>query len=54
MLNFNHLTINLGEYYSDINQAIHREKEIKNMSRTNKLKLIKTKNSRLEFLVLNK
>jgi putative endonuclease len=41
------------EHFSDIHQAIFREKEIKKMSRINKLRLIRTKNPRLEFLVLN-
>jgi len=41
------------EHFFDINQAILREKEIKKMSRSDKMKLIKTKNPRLEFLVIN-
>jgi putative endonuclease len=41
------------EHFSDIHQAIYREKEIKKMSRTNKLRLIRTKNPQIEFLVLN-
>ena len=40
------------EHFIDINQAILREKEIKKMSRNNKLKLIKAKNPQLNFLVL--
>ena len=39
------------EYFTDINQAIRREKEIKNMNRNNKEKLIKSKNLNMEFLV---
>jgi putative endonuclease len=41
------------EHFSDIKQAIFREKEIKKMSRLNKLRLIKTKNPFLEFLVVD-
>ena len=40
------------EYFSDINQAIRREKEIKNMNRNNKEKLIKSINPNMAFLVL--
>lgn len=40
------------EYFTDINQAIRREKEIKKMSRKVKEDLIKSKNPTLEFLVL--
>ena len=40
------------EYFTDIKQAIRREKEIKNMNRNNKEKLIKSKNPNMEFLVL--
>ena len=40
------------EYFSDVNHAILREKEIKKMSRTNKEKLIKSKNTNMAFLVL--
>ena len=40
------------EYFTDIKQAIRREKEIKNMNRLNKEKLIKSKNPTMAFLVL--
>ena len=40
------------EYFNEINQAIRREKEIKNMNRDNKEKLIKSKNPNMEYLVL--
>ena len=38
------------EYFADINQAIKREKEIKNMSRGNKEELINKKNPKWNFL----
>jgi len=41
------------EYFTDIKQAIRREKEIKNMNRINKEKLIKSKNPNRAFLVLD-
>ena len=40
------------EHYTDINQAINREKEIKNMSRKQKEELIKEKNPNWNFLVV--
>ena len=40
------------EYFTDIKRAVRREKEIKNMNRDNKEKLIKSKNPNMEFLVL--
>ena len=40
------------ECFSDINQAIAREKEIKNMSRKKKEELIKKKNPNWNFLVV--
>ena len=40
------------EYFTDINQAIKREKEIKKMSRRKKDELIKSKNPKMAFLVL--
>ncbi len=42
------------EFLSDINQAIFREKEIKNMSREKKESLIKKKNPNWDFLSVNK
>ncbi len=41
------------EFFSDINQAIFREKEIKNMSREKKEKLITIKNPKWNFLVVS-
>ncbi len=41
------------EFFSDINQAILREKEIKNMSREKKEKLITIKNPKWNFLVVS-
>lgn len=40
------------EYFTDINQAIEREKEIKNMSRAKKEELISTKNLKWNFLTM--
>ena len=40
------------ETYSDINQAIEREKEIKNMTREKKEAIIATVNPRWNFLVI--
>jgi putative endonuclease len=40
------------EYYTEINQAINREKEIKNLSRRKKEELIKTKNPNWNYLVV--
>ncbi|MCI0693611.1 GIY-YIG nuclease family protein [candidate division KSB1 bacterium] len=40
------------ETYSDINQAIQREKEIKDLSREKKKELVASKNPRWNFLVL--
>ncbi len=40
------------EYYNDINQAIAREKEIKDLSREKKENLIATKNPKMNFLVI--
>jgi putative endonuclease len=40
------------EYYSDINQAITREKEIKDLSREKKAELIASKNPKWNFLVI--
>ncbi len=40
------------EYCPDINAAIAREKEIKDMSRENKNELIATKNPKWNFLVI--
>ncbi len=40
------------EFFSDISQAIAREKEIKNMTRGKKESLIKTKNPNGNFLVV--
>ncbi len=42
------------EFLSDINQAIFREKEIKNMTREKKESLIKKKNPNWDFLSVNK
>ena len=41
------------EHFTDVNQAIVREKEIKNMSREKKEELIKTKNPNLNFLSIS-
>jgi putative endonuclease len=40
------------EYFSNIHQAIFREKEIKKMSRNKKETLIKTKNPNMDFLAI--
>jgi putative endonuclease len=40
------------EYYTDIHQAIRREKEIKNLSRKKKMDMIKKSNPLLKFRVL--
>ena len=40
------------EYFNDINQAIIREKEIKNLSREKKEELIRSKNPKLNFLTV--
>ncbi len=40
------------ETYSDINQAIEREKEIKNMTREKKEAIIATMNPKWNFLVI--
>ena len=40
------------EYFSNINQAIIREKEIKNMSKYKKVELIKAKNPNMDFLAI--
>jgi len=40
------------EFYSDINEAIAREKEIKDMSREQKEALIATKNPKWNFLLV--
>ena len=40
------------EAYMDINQAIAREKEIKNLSREKKEELIATKNPKWNFLII--
>jgi putative endonuclease len=40
------------ETHTDVNQAIRREKEIKNMSRAQKIKLIESKNPKWNFIVL--
>ena len=40
------------EYFTNISQAIVREKEIKDMSRTKKEELINTKNPKWNFLVV--
>jgi len=41
------------ERFSDVNMAIEREKEIKDLSRERKLELIKVLNPYLDFLVVN-
>lgn len=38
------------EHFTDVNQVIYREKEIKNMSRQKKEELIRTKNLKWNFL----
>jgi len=38
------------EYFTDINQAIHREKEIKNMTNSKKKELINVTNPNWKFL----
>jgi putative endonuclease len=38
------------EYFADINQAIFREKEIKNMTHQKKLKLVNNSNPNWKFL----
>jgi len=40
------------ETYTDINQAIAREKEIKNLSREKKEELIATRNPKWNFLII--
>ncbi|MFC2088628.1 GIY-YIG nuclease family protein [Calditrichota bacterium] len=40
------------EHYPDINQAILREKEIKNMSRKKKEQLISTGNPKWSFIII--
>lgn len=40
------------EYFNDINQAIIREKEIKNLSREKKEELIRSKNPKWNFLTV--
>jgi len=40
------------EYFTDINEAIFREKEIKDMSRSKKEKLINTNNPKWNFLTV--
>ncbi len=40
------------EYFTEINQAIFREKEIKNLNREKKEELVKTKNPQWNFLVV--
>ena len=42
------------QHYSDIKDAIEREKEIKNLSRIKKLDLIKENNPSLNFIVLER
>ncbi len=40
------------EFYGDIDQAIAREKEIKDLSRKKKEELISTKNPKWDFLII--
>jgi len=40
------------EYFTEINHAIFREKEIKNLNREKKEELVKTKNPQWNFLVV--
>lgn len=40
------------EIFYSVNEAIEREKEIKNLTREKKLELIKTQNPSLNFLVI--
>ncbi len=40
------------EFYTDIDQAIAREKEIKDLSRKKKEELISTKNPKWDFLII--
>ncbi len=40
------------EIYDAAREAIAREKEIKNMARERKLELIKTKNTKMNFLII--
>ena len=41
------------ERFTDVNMAIEREKEIKDLSRERKLELIKVLNPYLDFLIVN-